>query len=403
MHDATPAPARYAGIDTHKDTNMLALLDEAGRLVATKEFPTGKAGYEQLSNFIADRSVKIGVEGACSYGKGIARHLSNLGYEVFEMSRPKRQQRRRGKSDESDAIAAAKNLRAEEGIPIKSMTKDVEDLHFLLVARKAAVKNSTAYSNRMDGMLVCADDAIRERFSKSNGIMRARAICSCRLEGGMIEALKSCARALIFFQEQADELEAKMLPLVLRACPALIGAKGVGTVVAATLIVTAGSNPSRMKSEAAFSMWCGTSPIPASSGKTDRHRLNRGGDRSANQAIHEIARVRMAKDDKTRSYIERKISEGKSKKEAIRCLCRYVAREAYNLLTAPQVPLPAAEDLAKARKKAGFTQAGLAEKLGIGCARIACMESGRTVDGSLMRACAELLDSLDSQYHQKNN
>lgn len=403
MHDDKRPRIRYAGIDTHKDTNMAALLDEAGRVVAVEEFGTDEEGCARLAAFVADRSVKVGIEGSRSYGTSVAAHLSGLGYEVFEVVRPRRQQRRRGKSDERDAVSAARNLMAGEGVPLKRATRDVEDLRFLLTARRAAVKCATASANRIDAMLVCSDDPIRRRFSGTDGDGRARAILSCRLGGGCVEALKSCARALLSARREAEALEEKMRPLVLRACPALVAARGVGVVVAATLAVAAGSNPSRMGSEAAFSMFCGTSPIPASSGKTTRHRLNRGGDRGANQAIHEIARVRMATDERTRVYVRRKVSEGKSGREAVRCLCRFIAREVYGLLTAEQEPLPSPGRLADARRAAGLTQAGLAEMAGVGCARIAHMESGRTIDGELMRACAELLGLADAERPEKGH
>ena len=184
----------------------------------------------------------------------------------------------------------------------------------------------------------------------------------------------------------ADALEEEIRGLIVEAYPALIGAEGVSAITAARLVVAAGSNPGRMKSEAAFSMLCGTSPIPASSGKTNgRHRLNRGGDRQANRAIHEIVRARMAFDGRTRAYIAKKMSGGKTKKEAIRCLCRFVAREMFRLMTGPQEPLPDGSELASRRKSLGLTQAMVADALGMAPGRLSRLERGRTVSAAGLR------------------
>ena len=178
--------------------------------------------------------------------------------------------------------------------------------------------------------------------------------------------LRDLARGWLEASSRADAYEGEMAAILRAEFPSLLGAPGVGAVIAARIVVAAGSNPGRLGSEAAFSMLCGTSPIPASSGNTSgRHRLNRGGDRQANRAIHEIARARMAHDPRTRAYIARKMSGGKSKREAVRCLCRYIAREVYRLLTGPQEAPCDQEDLAARRHAAGATQAQVARAAGV--------------------------------------
>lgn len=384
----------YAGVDTHKGTNALALLDALGRVVGTWEFPTGAEGYEELERTIGDPSVPVGVEGVRSYGAGLAAHLAARGYEVFEMVRPRRQQRRRGKSDPADAVAAARNLAAGEGLPAKALAGAAEDIRWVMVVREQAVRRMTALSNCIDSLLVTADEAVRSRWGDAPGEGRIRAIARTRPRDARGRALRTLARDWVAAKAEADALEAELAGLALSCFPALVGAPGVGAVSASRLIAAAGSNPGRMGGEAAFSMLCGTSPIPASSGKTDRHRLNRGGDRQANRAIHEIARARMAGDERTREYIDRKVSEGKSRREATRCLCRYIAREVYHLMVGPQEPLPDPGELASRRREAGLTQSDVASAIGTNPKKVSRLELGRVVDSKLLRAYGDLLDTL---------
>ena len=169
----------------------------------------------------------------------------------------------------------------------------------------------------------------------------------------------------------------------------------MATITAARIVSAAGSNPGRMGSEAAFSMLCGTSPIPASSGRTDRHRLNRGGDRQANRAIHEIARARMATDGRTRRYIAKKLAEGKTKKEAVRCLCRFIAREVYRLLTGPKEPLPDGEELAERRRALGVTQAQLAGAIGATRGKVSRAERRKEYHSTVLNAMDGYLEALE--------
>jgi len=396
--DAKPGKPAYAGVDTHKDTNALALVDALGRVVGTWEFPTGAAGYEMLEETIGDASVPVGVEGTRSYGAGLAAHLAARGYEVLEVIRPRREQRRRGKSDPQDAIAAAQNVAAGRGLAPKELSGAAAEIGWLMRVREGDVRWMTATSNRIDSALVTAPEEVRSLYAGLSGEGRIRAIAASRPGDACRRALRMMARDWLAAKKRADGLEREIGLLVRESFPALAGAVGVGPIVAARLIAAAGSNPDRVGGEAAFSMLCGTSPLRASSGKTgERHRLNRGGDRQANRAIHEIARVRMACDPRTRRYIARKMAEGKTKKEAVRCLCRFIAREVYRLLTGPQDPLPEPGALAGRRKSAGLTQADVAAELGVSPHKVSRLELGRAIDAQLLRAYLSLLDALEGK------
>ena len=397
MAATTTAPA-YAGVDTHKDTNTLGLIDSLGRVIGTWEFPTGEAGYARLERAIGDALVPVGIEGTGSYGAGLAAHLRGCGYDVYEVVRPKRGQRRRGKSDPIDALAAARNLAAGEGLAPKELAGAEDAIRWLMVAREQLVRRMTAMSNCVLSMLVEAPDPVRRAYGGMGTEALMAALAASRPEDPCRRAMGVLARCWAASKEEADALEAEIGALVAESRPALVGAPGVGAVTAARLIVAAGSNPGRMGSEAAFSMLCGTSPIPASSGRTGgRHRLNRGGDRQANRAIHEIVRARMAFDGRTRSYIARRVSEGMTKKEAVRCLCRFVAREVYKLMTGPQEPLPDGARLAARRRAAGLTQADVAGALGIPPSKVSRLERGRAIDSGCLRAMDGFLSSLGEQ------
>ena len=389
------APA-WAGVDTHKDTNMLALLDGLGRVMGTWEFPTGGAGYAQLERAIGDNSVPVGVEGTGSYGAGLTAYLVERGYDVREVIRPKKEQHRRGKSDPIDAIAAAKNVMAGEGLAPKAFEGADDDVRWLLAAREQLVRHATAMVNSVKAMLVKAPDGIRQSYAGMDTPELMAALAASRPKDACRRAMRLLAKRWAEAQEQADELETEIEALLRDSKPALIGAFGIGTIAAARLVVAAGSNPERMGSEAAFSMLCGTAPIPVSSGRKDRFRLNRGGDRQANRAIHDIVRCRMSKEERTQRYMAKKMSEGKTKKEAIRCACRFVSREVYKLMTGPQVPLPDPADLKGRRLSLKLTQMDIGSLLGVSNNRVSVIELGKVLDGKLLREYETLLDEIEN-------
>ena len=258
----------------------------------------------------------------------------------MEVNRPDRSTRyRKGKSDPTDAEMAARAVLAgvADATP-KSGEGEVEMIRMLKRAKDSAVKARTQALNQMKALVVTAPAQLREHLT---GLTTAALVTRCksfrpgRLEGPTAAAkyaLRSLARRYRQLGNEMQDLEAEIRRLTRTAAPALVDGFGIGPDTAATLLIAAGSNPDRLHSEAAFASLCGVNPIPASSGKTNKHRLNRGGHRHANAALHRIVVVRLRYDERTQAYMRRRITEGMSKAEVIRCLKRYVAREVFAVL-----------------------------------------------------------------------
>jgi transposase len=334
----------FGGVDTHGRTHHAAVIDELGRHLADREFPATTAGYRDLHAFLAGHGAleAVGVEGTGAYGAELARHLADAGVSVIDVDRPDRKTRRmKGKSDPIDAYAAATAVASGRatGTP-KTRTGTVEAIRTLRIARRSAVKARTQAINQIRGLLVSAPAALREQVEdlprseliKTLARLRPGADLAVPLNATKA-ALRRLARRHQLMDEEINELDAQIAPLVRDAAPDLLALYGIGPETAGQLLVTAGDNPERMRSEAAFAHLAGVAPVPASSGRTHRHRLNRGGDRAANNALHTIVLVRMRHDERTRTYVERRTREGLSKKEIMRCLKRFVAREVYRALT----------------------------------------------------------------------
>ena len=333
------------GVDTHLDFHVAVALDGLGRRLGESTMPTTAKGYESLLSW-AERFGPVrsaGLEGTGSYGAGLAQHLKQRGVEVLEVERPKRRHlRRKGKSDPIDAEAAARAVLAGEaaGVP-KSGDGRVESIRTLRAVRRSAVKARTQAANQLRGLLVTAPEGLRQRLRRlSTGVLASTA---ARFRPGVRPdgpeeatrfALRSAARRYRSLSEEIAELDAQLARLVAEVAPELLDLPGVGTDHAATLLVVAGDNPERLRSEASFASLCGVSPVEASSGKVVRHRLNRGGNRDANRAVHLICVVRMRIDERTQRYVARRTEEGKSRREIMRCLKRYVAREVHHHLPA---------------------------------------------------------------------
>ncbi len=331
------------GVDTHLDFHVAVVLDHLGRRLGELKVPTTIRGYRRLVSW-AEKFGTVrcaGLEGTGSYGAGLARHLKAAGIVVVEVERPKRRHlRRRGKSDPKDAEAAARAVLAgeEAGVP-KSGDGRVEMVRTLRSARRSAVKARVGAANLLKAMIVTAPEELRRRL---RGLPTKELVATAaRLRpGGDLKgmeaatkfALRSVARRHEALSEEIAELDAHLERLVAEASPGLVSLPGVGTHHAATLLVLAGDNPERLRSEASFASLCGVSPVEASSGKVVRHRLNRGGNRDANRALHMICVVRMGSDRRTKAYVLRRTAEGKSKWEIMRCLKRYIAREVYRIL-----------------------------------------------------------------------
>lgn len=335
------------GVDTHGLTHHAAVIDAVlGRQLGDKEFPATSAGYRALAAWLAGHGqvVAVGMEGTGAYGAGLARHLAGVGLTVVEVDRPDRRMRRvKGKTDPIDAYVAAGAVASGRatGSP-KSGTGTVEAIRMLRVARASAVKARTQAMNQIRMLLVTVPAPLREQVgglptaALIRTLARLRPAADLQISVNAAKfSLRRLARRYQMLDEEIDELDAQLAPLVAATAPALLDLFGVGTEVAGQLLITAGDNPERMRSEAAFARLTGAAPLPASSGRTQRHRLNRGGDRQANHALHRIALVRMRWHEPTRAYVARRTSEGLSKMEILRCLKRFIAREVFRALTTP--------------------------------------------------------------------
>jgi transposase len=333
------------GVDTHQDTHTAAVIDMVGRVLGTEQFPATPAGYAALLVWMRSfgELARVGIEGTGAYGAGLARVLRTEGVRVIEIDRPDRKTRRfQGKSDPIDAIQAAKTAVSgnRTGTP-KQRDGRVEALRNLRVARRSAVDQRADAQRQIKALVVTAAGDLRERL-RSLPARELIATCAnlrpdpadaANPTTAVKIALRSLARRHQQLTAEITSLDQLLEPLVAAINPRLVAANGVGADVAGQLLVTAGENHDRLGSEAAFAMLCGVAPIPASSGKTTRHRLNRGGDRHANAALYRVVLCRLRWEPRTRAYTERRTKDGLSKKDIIRCLKRYVARELYAIIT----------------------------------------------------------------------
>lgn len=339
--------AVIVGVDTHLDFHVAVAVDHLGRRLGESSAPTTAKGYERLLRWAEGFGPVscVGVEKATSsYGAGLTRHLGACGFEVLEVERPQHRKRSSSrnlqKSDPSDAEAAARAVLAGEasGVP-KSADGPVEMIRTLRAARRSAVKARTQAANQLQGMRVTAPEQLRGRLRGLSTKELVSVAARFRLADGPADvptatkfALRSVARRYEALSMEIAELEAHLDGLVRQVAPELVSLPGIGTDSAATLLIVAGDNPKRLGSKASFANLCGVAPIEASSGKVVRHRLNRGGNREANRALYMICLSRMRRDLRTQEYVARRTQEGKSKREIIRCLKRYIAREVYRVL-----------------------------------------------------------------------
>jgi transposase len=334
------------GVDTHAAQHCAAVLDSTGKLLATSEFDACDKGYRALVGWARTFGVVevAGVEGTGAYGAGLARVLASEGVRVLEVSRPDRRTRRnRGKSDPIDAEEAARSVLAGRATAAPKLADGpIEAIRNLHVAKLGAIKAKTAATNTLRSMILTAPESLRAQLP--SGGLPNKVIDAClRLRpdearlADPLQATKAALRSVALrakgLREEIRILERQLFELVGSAAPATMGTFAMGVDTASALLVTIGDNPERLRSEAAFAHLCGVAPIPASSGKTgNRHRLHRGGDRSANRALHIAVIVRMRYCPRTRAYVVRRTTEGLSKSEIIRCLKRYLAREMFHAL-----------------------------------------------------------------------
>ena len=333
------------GVDTHADAHVAAALDGIGGLLGVQEFPTTPAGYARLLAWLAGFGpvCLVGVEGTGSYGAGLARYLTAAGIRVVEVDRADRQDRRRqGKSDPLDAVSAARAAQSgrASGAP-RGRDGQVEAIRALMVAKRTARAQRTQTINQARALIITGPDDIRGRFTGQGPAELVAELSGLRPRpGSMVRyhtllSLRELGRRAHYLDAQLERLDELIIPLVTARAPSLLKLYGVGPDTAAVLLIAAGDHPGRLRSEAAWAHLCAAAPIPASSGKVTRHRLNPGGDRQANHALWRIVLTRMGSHPPTRAYVARRAKEGLSKKEIIRCLKRYVAREVYPHLRPP--------------------------------------------------------------------
>jgi transposase len=328
------------GVDTHLDVHVAAALDERGGLLGTGSFATTPAGYRALVAWLRGFGpvALVGVEGTGSYGVGLARHLRAESIAIVEIDRPNRAKRRqKGKSDTLDAIWAARAAHSGDATgQAKTRDGNVEGIRVLRVARVSAQKARTQALNQLRSLVSTAPDELRGRL-RDLSIAELTATTAAMRPGTTLGmdtatkmAMRSLGRRVRALDAEVADLDAMLEPLVAVTAPKLLAHYGVGSETAAALLVAAGDNPDRIRSEATFARLCGAAPIPATSGKTqNRHRLHRGGDRQANSALWHIALTRMSSDPRTRAYVVRRTDEGLTKRDVMRCLKRYIARELF--------------------------------------------------------------------------
>lgn len=345
MHLVAPVRSGHVviGVDTHKHLHVAAALDTIGGICAHLTIPNERAGFADLAAWAAEQGqiIAFGIEGTGSYGQALASYLRRQGCKVVEVNRPDRRARRlKGKSDAVDAENAARAVLAGFATAEpKTADGAAEALRRLKIAADTAVKARSAAMTTMKAMLVHADEDLR-RSCERLGHKALSAKLSRLRPGEAVDpdtaarvALRSLAHRWLDLDTEATALQTRIEALVQSGAPQLLVPFGIGPDTAAQILISVGDNPERIRSEAAFAKLAGVCPIPAGSGKTDgRHRLYRGGNRRLNAARYRAVLVRMKFHEPTIAYVTRRTTEGKSKKEIIRCLKRYLAREVFHLL-----------------------------------------------------------------------
>ncbi|MFF8392871.1 IS110 family transposase [Streptomyces sp. NPDC016172] len=336
-------------MDTHRDAHVAAVLSVMGTVLATDEFPATAAGYCDLLKWARKSGAvkRAGVEGTGSYGASLSRYLLAQGVDVFDVNRMDRvDRRRRGKSDPLDAQNAARAvLSGRARARAKSGDGPVQIARMYKLTKVSAVKARTQAINQLKSLLITADPALREELAGLGNAELFRTCrrfadaSSCEEEDGEESVLQATritlgllAHRIGQLSEQIREVDVRLARLVERHAPQLLDVVGIGPDTAVALLITVGDNPERLDSEASFAALCGVSPVERSSGRQQYRRLNRGGDRQANAALHRIVFTRLRVDPRTQDYYERRIKEGKTRREIIRCLKRYAAREVFHLV-----------------------------------------------------------------------
>lgn len=335
------------GVDTHKSNHIAVAINTQGARLGSTTIPTNRQGYCDLENWAAGfgKIKAFGIEGSGSYGAGLSRDLLAKGYVVLDVMRPNRQIRYlQGKSDSLDAEGAARSvLNGQATAQAKTQTGSSEMIRHLKIARDSAVKAKSQAMITLKTLIINAPTELRDTLDQIKGpISLVRHIAALR--PGKISsptasakaAMRAIARRWLTLHEEIRDHEQELEVMVQERAPELMASHGISTMTVAEMLILLGDNPQRIKSEAALAKMCGVCPIPASSGKTHRMRLNRGGNRQANAAIYRVAIVRMRGHEPTKTYARRRTAEGKTRREIVRCIKRYIVREIYrNLCPSP--------------------------------------------------------------------
>lgn len=336
------------GVDTHKHVHVGAVITLIGGLIETQSFPTTREGYEQLLSWAESFGSlrRAGIECTGSYGAGLARHLQAHGISVVEVNQPDKAARRRhGKTDMVDAEAAARAVLSGRATSVaKTSDGAVEMLRVFKMAKNSGIKSRTQAINQLKSLIVTADSSMRESFdglTTKQLVRRCARLNESRYSGTVAavrHTLRLLAKRIQHLTEEIDDLTARITLAVEDSAPGMLQIHCVGPDSAAVLLIAAGDNPDRLATEASFAALCGTNPTEVSSGQTQRRRLNRGGDRQANAALYRIVITRLRWDPRTQDYLARRLTEGKTRREAIRCLKRYVAREIFLHIRTTNIP-----------------------------------------------------------------
>lgn len=331
------------GVDTHAETHTAAVVTGGGVLLDVRTFPATHVGYEQMLSWARGYGSlgRAGVECTGSYGKALTRHLNAAGIEVIEVSSPdKATRRRRGKTDALDAEAAALSvLNGRAAATPKAGDGPVEMIRMFKLAKSSAIKARTQAINQLKAVLVAADPTVRQTMATLSGPVLIRRCAQLQatnprdITSAATYTLRLLASRILDLTAEINDLTRQITDAITAHTPSLLERTGVGPDCAAAFLLAAGDNPDRLTGEASYAALCGASPVEASSGKSQRARLNRGGDRQANAALYRVVITRMRWDERTRTYVERRTAQGKTRREIIRCLKRYVAREIYQIIT----------------------------------------------------------------------
>lgn len=325
------------GADTHKDSFHMAAIDGQGRRLGCKPYAASASGYREAIRWLRSLGElsEVGIECTGSYGVGLSSALRKAGVKVWEVYWPdKQERRRRGKDDEIDAYAAASSaLSGQRCCSAKATSDALDGIRALKCAYDSCVKAQTAAKNSLQGMVVTCDESLRSALCKLKTDALVKKCAAFHGSGNAVKsALRSVARRIICLEEERAELDGKLERLTKTLLPKTRAISGVGPQIAARLATAAGADPTRLDRESSFSALCGTSPVSASSGKTEQMRLSRGGNRKANNALHMMVCARIKKGGPDRGFYERKVAEGKGTMGALRCAKRYAARKVFKPL-----------------------------------------------------------------------